>query len=111
MTSTDRLARVRRPVELLRNAPDIGVWAGVVLAAAGVVLLAIGWGRTAGLTNVARQVPIVISAGFGGLGLIAVGLTVVNVSAKRADARHHSRQLAELRGLLTELRRSMDGDT
>lgn len=108
---TDRLTRrISRPVSLLRNVPHLGTWTGVLLAAIGAGLLALAWGRTAGLTNVALQIPYVVSAGFTGLGLVAVGLTVVNVSAKQADARERTRQTAELRGLLSELRRVVEGD-
>jgi hypothetical protein len=101
----DRLyRRLARPIAIVRNVPHIGTWVGVFLAAAGAVLLAIAWGRTAGLTNVALQVPYIVSAGFTGLGLIATGLTVVNISAKQADARERTRQVSELRELLSELR-------
>lgn len=106
-----RLARrIIRPVELLRNVPNLGTWAGVLLAAIGAVLLAIAWGRTAGLTNVALQIPYVVSAGFTGLGLIAAGLTVVNIGAKQADARERTRQVTELRELLAELRATVQDE-
>lgn len=97
--------RVSRPVQALRAVPHLGTWTGVGLTAVGLVLLAIAWGRTAALTNVALQVPYVVSAGFTGLGLVAVGLTLVSISAKREDARERTRQLTELRELMTELRR------
>ncbi len=105
----DRITRrLVRPVELLRAVPHLGTWLGVLVAAAGAVLLAVAWGQTAGLSNVALQVPYVVSAGFTGLGLVAVGLTVVNISAKRADARERTRQTTELRALLAELRRTIE---
>jgi hypothetical protein len=107
---TDRLNRwITRPVAVLRNVPHLGTWTGVLLAAVGAALLALAWGKTAGLTNVALQIPYVLSAGFTGLGLVAVGLTVINVSAKRADARERTRQVAELRELMAELRRTVEG--
>lgn len=100
--------RVARPVQSLRAVPHVGTWAGVLLAAAGAVLLAVAWVKVAALTDVGLQIPYVVSAGFTGLGLIAVGLTVVNVAAKQADTRERSRQSAELRGLLAELRTSLE---
>lgn len=107
----DRLVRrVSRPVQLLRVVPHLGTWTGVVVTGIGLVLLAIAWGRTAALTDVALQVPYVVSAGFTGLGLVAVGLTVVSISAKRADARERTRQIAELRELMTELRSIAEGE-
>lgn len=99
--------RASRPFLALRAVPHVGTWAGVVLATIGAVLLAVAWGRTAGLTNVGLQVPYIVSAGFTGLGLVAVGLTVVNLSAKQEDSRERLRQTGELRELLTELRRAV----
>lgn len=103
-------AALVRAVASLRAVPQLATWVGVGLATAGVVLLVVAWGKTAGLTSVALQVPFVVSAGFGGLGLVAVGLTVVNVAAKRADATERHRQLDELRGLLAELRRAAEDE-
>jgi hypothetical protein len=102
------LARLSRPVAWLRGVPNLGTWTGVVVAAAGLVLIAIAWGRTAGLLNVALQVPYVVSAGFTGLGLVVVGLTLVSISAKRADAAERTRQLRELREVLVDLRRALE---
>ncbi len=73
-------------------------------------MLVVAWGRVAGLTNVALQLPYVVSAGFGGLGMVAVGLTVVNVAAKQADARERTRQIGELRDLLAELRSTVTAE-
>ena len=95
----------------LRAVPHLGTWLGVVVIAIGAVLLFVGWVKTAALSNVAFQVPYVISAGFTGLGLVAVGLTIVNLSAKREDARERARQARELAGLLSELRRAVGGET
>jgi hypothetical protein len=103
-------ARLSRPVRALREVPHIDTWTGVLLTAVGVVLLVVAWGRTAGLAYVPLQIPYVISAGFTGLGLVAVGLTVVSISAKRADARTRSEQLTELRDLIAELRRAVEDD-
>jgi hypothetical protein len=51
-----------------------------------------------------------VSAGFTGVALVMVGLTVVNIDAKRSDAVERSRQLTELRGLLAELRSTVEED-
>lgn len=101
---------VAKRITALRGVPNIGTYAGVVLIAVGTVLLAIAWGKVAGLTNVGLQVPYVVSAGFTGLGFVAAGLTVVNISAKLEDARVRTRQLTELRELLGELRRVVEDE-
>lgn len=113
----ERLGRPNRPrryvarlVDRASSLPRLGTWLGVVLVGLGAVLLVLTWGRTAALTRVALQIPYVVSAGFTGLGLIAVGLTVVNLAAKRADARDRAQQSAELRALLAELRSVVEGD-
>ena len=62
-------------------------WIGVVLALAGFVLIAVGWGQVAGETEVYLQLPYLVSAGLTGLGLIMVGVTLINLSAKQRDAR------------------------
>jgi hypothetical protein len=99
-----------KPAAALAALPNVWTYAGVLLAAVGAILVAIAWGKVAGLTNVALQIPFVISAGFTGLGVVATGLTVVNIAAKQADARERSRQVSELRDLLVDLRRTVEGD-
>lgn len=105
------LTRLARPFAALRGVPNLGIWAGVVVSTVGLVLIAVAWGRTAGLTQVALQVPYVVSAGFTGLALVVVGLTVVSMTAKQADAAERSRQLRELREILADLRRQLEEKT
>ena len=97
-----------RQLAALRGVSNLGTWIGVTTSAVGLVLIAIAWGRTAGLTNVALQVPYVVSAGFTGLGLVVVGLTLVSITAKQADAAERSRQLRELRETLVDLRNQLE---
>lgn len=96
--------RVLRPFVALRSAPHIGVLSGMLLVVVGVALLVLAWSKTADLLEVGRQIPWLISAGFSGVGVVVLGLTVINLSAKHADAAERRRQLAELRELLAELR-------
>lgn len=86
----------------------IGVWIGLLFAAGGFGLLAYTWGETAALTDVALQVPYVVSGGFSGLGLILLGLLVVNISVKRRETRARERQLEELRDALAGLRAAIE---
>ena len=84
-----------------------GVRLGVVLLLIGAALLFYAWAKVAGRANVALQVPYVISAACTGLGLIAVGLTALNISVKLDHARARSDQADELRVALGELRDSL----
>ena len=102
------IQRLARPFAMLRGVANLGVWAGVVVSTAGLVLIAIAWGRTAGLTQVALQTPYVISAGFTGLGLVVVGLALVSITVKQADAAERTRQLRELRDVLADLRQQIE---
>lgn len=87
----------------------VGVWIGLLFAAGGFGLLAYTWGETAALTDVALQVPYLVSGGLIGLGLILLGLLVVNVSVKRRETRARERQLEELRDALAGLRAAIEG--
>jgi hypothetical protein len=86
------------------------VWLGLLVAAAGFGLIAFTWGKTAALVNVAEQIPYLVSGGLSGLGLILLGLLVVNLSVKRREARDRARQLEELRDALVQLRTAIGGE-
>jgi hypothetical protein len=101
-------SRSPRGVDLLRSTPHVGTYAGIGVVVVGVVLLAVAWGRTAGLTDVGRQVPYLIAAGLGGIGVVAVGLLTVAVSTGRADAAARRAQADELREALLDLRRAIE---
>lgn len=77
----------------LRSSP---VTAGVVLVAAGVVALFLAWNGAAGVDHVEGQIPYLISGGLLGLGLVGVGLTVVNVQSRRQDTAELLAKLEEL---------------
>src|SRR4051812_26812099 len=105
-----RLTGFTRRLSALRATPHLATYAGIVVAAAGLGLLVLAWGRTAGIaSNVALQVPYVISAGFTGVALVVVGLTIVNLDAKRAAALERRRRPPELRGLPAERRAAVGG--
>lgn len=106
--SSDGL-RAKRWAQPLLAAEHLGTWIGLLIAATGLVLIVVAWGRVAALTNVALQIPYLISAGLTGLGLVVVGLAVVNLSVHRRIAAQRSAQLGELRALLAELRRTVEG--
>jgi hypothetical protein len=80
------------------------IWVGIAVAGVGFVLLGIAWSQVAGETEVYLQLPYLVSAGMTGLGLIMVGLTLVNVSAKRRDALERERQMDQLVNILEEVK-------
>ena len=86
----------------------IPTYAGVVIALVGFALIGYCWAKVAGLVDVWRQMPYVVSAGLPGLGLVMTGLIVINVSARRQDGAARARQLATLTDALRELQRTID---
>lgn len=97
-------------VAALRPLSPTPTYLGIGVATLGFVLLAVAWGQVAGETNVALQVPYLISGGLVGLALVMVGLTVVNIAAKRRDAALRQQQTELLADALRELRGALDGD-
>lgn len=88
-----------------RPAPSpVLTWAGIALGGLGFVLILVAWGVVAGETEVHEQVPALIAAGFGGLGLLLVGLLVVNLSTTRQDEHRRAVQVDQLTQILAELR-------
>jgi hypothetical protein len=79
------------------------VWTGIVVAAAGFVLIAVAWGQIAATLNVGLQMPWLVSAGFTGLGVILVGLTIVNAAVRHQDAVERRRQLEAIERALAEV--------
>jgi hypothetical protein len=97
-----RLRAVTDPASLLPT------YAGVLIALVGFAMIGIGWARVAGLVDVWRQMPYLLSAGLPGLGLVMTGLVVINVSARRQDAAARARQMETLTEALRDLQRSLD---
>jgi hypothetical protein len=95
---------------LLEPTSHLLTYAGIVLLLAGFGLIALAWSQVAGETEVWKQMPYLVSAGFPGLGLIMTGLLAINISAKRQDAAERARQLETLTDALHELKRRVDED-
>ena len=105
-TSHDAASRRRLPTWLRGTSPAL-TFIGVGVAIIGFVLIAVAWGQVAGETQVYLQLPYLVSAGLTGLGLVMVGLTVVNVAAKRRDAADRDRQIDQLVSILQELKATL----
>lgn len=102
MTTTVSDQKRTVPSWLRRDAPA-WTWAGVVLAGAGFLLIGVAWGQVAGETQVYLQLPYLVSGGLTGLGFIMVGVTLVNVAAKRRDEAARERQTDRLVSILAEV--------
>ena len=89
----------------------VGVWVGLLITAAGFGLIAFTWSKVAALVNVALQLPYMLSGGFVGLGLVMLGLLVVNLAIKRKEAFDRHRQLEEVREALVRLREAIEVPT
>ena len=96
-------------VPALRPLSPTPTYLGIGVAALGFVLIAVAWGQVAGETNVALQMPYLISGGLFGLALVLVGLTVVKVAAKRRVAALRQQQTELLADALRELRGALSG--
>lgn len=86
------------------------IYLGITLTIAGFGLLAFTWSRVAGTAIVALQLPYVASGGFGGLGLVVIGILAINLGAKRRDAWQRDRRLEELAAILEGRTASADED-
>lgn len=97
-------------VPALRPLSPVPTYVGIAVTLLGFVLILLAWGQTAGEVNVALQVPYLISAGLTGLGLVMVGVTIVNISAKRRDSALREQQTELLADALRELSAALDTD-
>ena len=97
-------------IPALRPLSPVPTYIGIAVAAIGFALIMIAWGQTAGEVNVALQVPYLISGGLTGLSLVMVGVTTVNIAAKRRDAVLREQQTELLADALRELSAALDPD-
>lgn len=95
-------------VPALRPLSPVPTYIGIAITMIGFVLIAIAWGTVAGETNVALQMPYLVSGGIAGLALVMVGLTVVSIAARRRDAVLREQQTQLLADALRELGAALD---
>jgi hypothetical protein len=100
------LSRLSAPS--LRLNASTGVWAGLGVAALGFILIFFSWIKVAALLDVGRQLPYVVSGAMTGLGLIVVGIAVVDMAVRRQDRLERRQQLMLMRTILEELRDTPD---
>lgn len=91
----------------LRVGAPAWIWLGVLVAGLGFALIAVGWGQVAGETEVHLQLPYVVSASLFGLGLVLVGLTVLNIVTRQRDGLERDRQITEMTAIIEELNETL----
>lgn len=94
----------------MRPTRPIMTFVGIGVAAAGFVVILFAWGKVAAQTAVPLQLPYLVSGGLVGLALVMVGVTLVNVQAKREDAAYRERQMDQLSEVLGEIRVLLGGE-
>ncbi|HVV74854.1 MAG TPA: hypothetical protein VHC43_02385 [Mycobacteriales bacterium] len=104
----DLAARPTRMRAVTDPASLLPTYVGVLVVLVGFALLGLAWSRVAGLVDVWRQMPYVVSAGLPGLALVMTGLVVVNVSSRRQDGAERARQMDTLAEAMRDLQRSLD---
>jgi hypothetical protein len=110
-TISESNAHRHRPAGvLMRPVSPILTYVGIVVAAAGFVVIMITWGKVGALTAVPLQLPYVVSGGLVGIGVVMTGLTLISVNAKRMDASARERQLGQVREVLAEIKTLLAGD-
>lgn len=88
--------------------PSGGVWAGLGLTVLGFVLIFFSWIKVAALLDVGRQMPYVVSGAMTGLGLIVVGVAIVDMAVRRQDRIERRQQITLMRTVLEEIREVVD---
>jgi hypothetical protein len=83
---------------------------GVISMAAGFALIAVTWGKVAGLLAIPLQLPYVASGGLTSVGLVVLGATLISVSAARRDAHKREARLEELSQILRSISEVSDSD-
>lgn len=101
-----RPVSARLPAALHAGSPA-WLWLGALVTAAGFALLALGWGKVAGETQVYLQMPYLISAATAAIGVILVGLTVMNIGSRQQDAAARDRQIEQLLAAIEELQEAL----
>ena len=91
-------------IAALRPLSPTPTYLGLGVIALGFVLIGVAWRQIALETEVALQLPYLVSGGLFGLALVIVGSTVVVVASKRKDSALRQQQTELLADALAELR-------
>lgn len=105
-TSGRSIGRPRIPG--LSGTPTTAVWGGLAVVALGFGTILFSWIKVAATLDVGRQMPYVVSGAITGVGLIVVGIALVDMAVRRQDRIERRQQLALMTTLLSELRSAVD---
>lgn len=97
---------LRRP--RLPGTPSAAVWGGLMVVALGFGTILFSWVKVAATLDVGRQMPYVVSGAITGVGLIVVGIALVDMAVRRQDRIERRQQLAVMTTLLSELRSAVE---
>lgn len=92
----------------LSGTPSTAVWAGLAVVAFGFGTILFSWIKVAATLDVGRQMPYVVSGAITGVGLIVVGIALVDMAVRRQDRIERRQQLTLMTTLLTELRSAVE---
>ncbi len=95
----------------LRPLSPTPTYVGIALVAIGFLIIAVAWGKVAGESAVALQLPYILSGGVCGLATVMVGCTVVSVAARRRDAALREQQTHLFVDAVQELSAALDPDS
>ena len=90
------------------DSPSV-IYIGLAFIVAGFVMIAFAWSKVAATLALPLQIPYMVSGGFAGLGLVAVGIGIVSIGAKRRDNHARVRQIEKLGATLDSIRDAVEG--
>lgn len=82
---------------------QITTYIGILIAAAGFLVIALAWNGAASLDYFPGQFPFLISGGITGIGLIIVGVTILVIQTMRRDGAERAQQIERLSAAVAEL--------
>jgi uncharacterized membrane protein YidH (DUF202 family) len=109
LAPTGPLSRLGAQSRAILQKNGFGTWVGIGMITIGVILIVVAWAQSSGETQVARQLPYLMSGGVTGLGLIVVGVAIVSLDAKARESRLRTDRADSLASSLAAVQRALEG--